>query len=420
MTYCYINPYFDKAKNKVDINILFDFYQSFEIESEGVKSFHTNEILLYNLVCSVTLKSSDNASTKEYLFKKDPRKNRISNGDNLLMNCEFTFNEIDDLIKWHNGKIITIEWQFYGIGQVEKEGRIYSVNLTTLHNRNITFPVINNEQWTQIIKLKEVNDKGIMNSQDDKKGENNRSKVLDDLLNYTLNIRKTNNSEEFDAWRSRIERVIEKTYGSDTTELKQIKAAMKLPIVLSNRQSEEQRRIYFDNLYRRRFNRIEQMLNDFKSESESSYEYSYKSNPELSKNIFIVHGHDELATYEMEKIIRDFNLNPIILRDQANKGRTLIQKFEEEAKNIAYAFVIYTPDDDVIKQSEEYQQARPNVIFELGWFCSNIGKENVSILHKKNTKIPSDLAGIVTIEYENRIEDKYKEIMRELKASGLI
>jgi hypothetical protein len=40
---------------------------------------------------------------------------------------------------------------------------------------------------------------------------NERSKVLDDLLNYTLEIRRSNNSEKYGKWQGRIERVIEKT-----------------------------------------------------------------------------------------------------------------------------------------------------------------------------------------------------------------
>ena len=114
-----------------------------------------------------------------------------------------------------------------------------------------------------------MNDNRIMNLQGDKDGGNDRSKVLDDLLNYTLEIRRSNNSEKYGGWQGRIERVIEKTYGSDSIELKQIKGAMKLNFLTTSGQSEEQRRTYFNNLYERRFSRIEQLINDFKSESES-------------------------------------------------------------------------------------------------------------------------------------------------------
>jgi hypothetical protein len=118
-------------------------------------------------------------------------------------------------------------------------------------------------------KSKGLNDNRIMNLQGDKDGKNDRSKVLDDLLNYALEIQRSNNPEKYGGWQGTIERVIEKTYGNDSIELKQIKSAMKLNFLTTSGQSEEQRRIYFNNLYERRFNRIEQLINDFKSESES-------------------------------------------------------------------------------------------------------------------------------------------------------
>ena len=114
-----------------------------------------------------------------------------------------------------------------------------------------------------------MNDNGITSLQGDKDSGNDRSKVLDDLLNYTLEIRRSNNPEKYGGWQGRIERVIEKTYGSDSIKLKQIKGAMKLNFLTTSGQSEEQRRIYFNDLYERRFNRIEQLINDFKSKSES-------------------------------------------------------------------------------------------------------------------------------------------------------
>jgi hypothetical protein len=134
-----------------------------------------------------------------------------------------------------------------------------------LYDTNFNFPVIDDIQWTEIINQTGLNDNRIMNLQGGKDGGNDRSKVLDDLLNYTLEIRRSNNSEKYGGWQGRIERVIEKTYGSDSKELKQIKGAMKLNFLTTSGQSEEQRGIYFDNLYERRFHRIEQLINDFKS-----------------------------------------------------------------------------------------------------------------------------------------------------------
>lgn len=103
-----------------------------------------------------------------------------------------------------------------------------------------------------------------MNLQDDKDDGNDRSKVLDDLLNYTFEIQRSNNPEKYGGWKATIERVIEKTYGSDSIELRQIKDAMKLNFLTTSGQSEEQRGIYFDDLCEKRFNRIEKLINDFK------------------------------------------------------------------------------------------------------------------------------------------------------------
>ena len=133
---------------------------------------------------------------------------------------------------------------------------------TTLSNFN--FPIINDIQWTEIKDRTGSNYDGITKLQGDKDSENDRSTVLDDLLNYTFEIQRSNNPEQYSGWKATIERVIEKTYGSDSIELKQIKGAMKLNFLTTSGQSEEQRAVYFDNLYARRFSRIEQLINEFK------------------------------------------------------------------------------------------------------------------------------------------------------------
>ncbi|HKR72848.1 MAG TPA: hypothetical protein VJR94_01915 [Candidatus Nitrosocosmicus sp.] len=104
-----------------------------------------------------------------------------------------------------------------------------------------------------------------MNLQGGKNSGNDRcNKVLDDLLSYTFETRRSNSPEKYGVWKARIERDIEKTYGSDSIELKQIKGTLQLNFLTTSGQSEEQRRIYFSNLYERRFNRIEQLISQFK------------------------------------------------------------------------------------------------------------------------------------------------------------
>jgi hypothetical protein len=144
------------------------------------------------------------------------------------------------------------------------------------------------------------------------------------------------------------------------------------------------------------------------------------------RRVFIVHGRDEANLLRLEKMLRDqFGLDPMILRYQPGKGRTLIEKFEEEAGVCSFAFVLLAPDDQVrvpidSGTTEEYTQARPNVIFEAGWFYGRLGRMRVCILHKRGTRIHSDLDGISRIPFDENVEAAFLEIKRELEAAGVV
>jgi predicted nucleotide-binding protein len=71
-------------------------------------------------------------------------------------------------------------------------------------------------------------------------------------------------------------------------------------------------------------------------------------------------------------------------------------------------------------KGSQYTQARPNVIFELGWFYWRLGRDKTCILFKKSTQIHSDLDGINRIEFTTSIQESYLEIERELQAAGLV
>lgn len=130
-------------------------------------------------------------------------------------------------------------------------------------------PIINDIETSDVKNQTGSNDNGITMLRGEKINRNDHSKVLDDLLNHIIEIRKSNISEQYSGWQGRIVRDIEEAYGKDSSELKQVKDALKLNFLTTSGQSENQRRIYFDNLYERRFNRIEQLINEFKLDQEN-------------------------------------------------------------------------------------------------------------------------------------------------------
>lgn len=86
-----------------------------------------------------------------------------------------------------------------------------------------------------------------------------------------------------------------------------------------------------------------------------------------TKTVFIIHGHDEVNLLRLKELLREkWHLEPLVLKNEPDTGRTLIEKFEQEAQRATFAIALLSADDKVEALKEEYFQARPNVIFELG------------------------------------------------------
>jgi len=147
--------------------------------------------------------------------------------------------------------------------------------------------------------------------------------------------------------------------------------------------------------------------------------------PDISKKIFIIHGHDNKARDELKSILSDdFKLEPIILSERVNAGETIIEKLEREIGGCNYAISLMTPDDHVSNTSSSYYQPRPNVIFETGWFFGKHGRGNkIIILAKKGEIKPeifSDISGMMRIEYEQTITERREDIRLELVKAGIL
>lgn len=140
------------------------------------------------------------------------------------------------------------------------------------------------------------------------------------------------------------------------------------------------------------------------------------------ENVFIIHGRDEAKWRELKDILQNqFRLSPLILQELPNAGcKTVIEKFEHYAESSSFAIAVFTPDDEVAANSESYLQARPNVIYELGWFCGRLGRKGAMLLLKEGTSLFSDFGGIIQLRFISNISEKVTEMQRELAAAGII
>lgn len=142
-------------------------------------------------------------------------------------------------------------------------------------------------------------------------------------------------------------------------------------------------------------------------------------NVELTSKIFIVHGHDDKTKIEVARTLEKLGLSPIILHEQANEGKTIIEKFELHSE-VGFAVVIMTCDDlGKAKTSveEEKYRARQNVILEMGYFIGKLGRDRVFPLYENGVELPSDLYGLLYNALDERGTWKF-ELVKELKAAG--
>jgi len=140
------------------------------------------------------------------------------------------------------------------------------------------------------------------------------------------------------------------------------------------------------------------------------------------ENVFIIHGSDEAKWREFKDIVKNqFRLNPIVLMDKPDAGcKTVTEKFELYAQQCAYAIAVFTPDDEVTSSDVPYLQARPNVIYELGWFCGKLGRSSVMLLLREGTSLFSDFGGILQKRFSKNVAEKTDEIKRDLIAAGIM
>ena len=145
-----------------------------------------------------------------------------------------------------------------------------------------------------------------------------------------------------------------------------------------------------------------------------------QSEEEVGNNIFIVHGHDEESKQSVARCIERLSLVPIILHEQPNQGRTIIEKFEDYA-DASFAIILLTPDDVGASKNNRNNlspRARQNVILELGFFIGKLGRNKVCALYKGNLELPSDISGVIWEPLDEGGAWMLK-IGKEMKAAGL-
>ena len=144
-----------------------------------------------------------------------------------------------------------------------------------------------------------------------------------------------------------------------------------------------------------------------------------KAETKFTNKIFIVHGHNNEIKQTVARTLSQLKLEPIILHEQPEQGRTIIEKFEDNSSDVNFAIILLTADDEgKAKRETDYQtRARQNVVFEMGYFIGKLGRKKVFLLLENGVQKPGDLDGIVYVPIDDAEGWKLK-LVRELKTAG--
>ncbi len=149
----------------------------------------------------------------------------------------------------------------------------------------------------------------------------------------------------------------------------------------------------------------------------ANVEASMPHDASTARRVFIVHGHDDGSRESVARFLAGIGFEAVILHEQPNKGRTVIEKFEAHG-DVGFVVVLLTADDTGGEVGEAaLPRARQNVILEWGYFIGKLGRSRVCALKKGEVELPSDIVGLVWTAFDEYGGWKQK-LAQELQAAG--
>lgn len=218
----------------------------------------------------------------------------------------------------------------------------------------------------------------------------------------------TYSKPEFKAWQNKVRRWLVKRFGEYNREVLNFDAITYCSRIPGQ---EENTRHCAEGL-----EQAKAILITYFEDLEDNDQSSKTQNNALDfSKVFIVHGHDGELKQSVARLIEKQNIEAIILSEQTNQGKTIIEKLEQNS-NVGCAVCLFTGDDTGKGTNDEvyHSRARQNVVFEAGLFMGKLGRDHVVFLADSGIELPSDLNGIVY----SSITSWQIELLKELKKMG--
>jgi predicted nucleotide-binding protein len=228
--------------------------------------------------------------------------------------------------------------------------------------------------------------------------------------------------------RNRAEMLIEQIFGDDSPYIERLRnITFRRNMVVPSSSSGgvpaeigEARKRHWRSGQEESVSLINTMLEHLELREARSAQTSEDQTVPRSNRVFVAHGYDDGMRESVARVLTKLGLNPVILHELPDQGRTIIEKFYEHS-DVGFAMVLLSPDDtgysNAIGANGAKPRARQIVILELGFFLGKLGRSKVVALHRGDLEIPSDFSGVLYTPYDPGGAWQYR-LTGELQASG--
>lgn len=250
-------------------------------------------------------------------------------------------------------------------------------------------------------------------------------------------MQKTRKSMEFSMWLRETETLLIHAFGPKSRQVHDFKAISYYPPIISFGPYDDNRDTDYQTFYLSGLQTARECLLAIVTEVKDFYPDEPEPAPvdvntktfeqrggsnvgSNSRKVFVVHGHDEGMKSSVARFLEKLDLQPIILHEQPNGGKTIIEKFEANA-DVAFAVVLISPDDEGNEKGKKdklQSRARQNVILELGYFIGRLGRAHVCALQSGDIETPTDVLGVLYVPYD--LNGGWKiQLVKEIRAAGI-
>jgi predicted nucleotide-binding protein len=152
---------------------------------------------------------------------------------------------------------------------------------------------------------------------------------------------------------------------------------------------------------------------------------SVENTDPYATRIFVVHGHDDPAREQLERILLILGLEPFVLQNTSGGGMTIIEALERQIgkePEAKFGIILMTPDDMGYASRDGADRiqprARQNVVMEMGMLLASLTRQKVVILVKGHLEQPSDAHGIIYLHFNNHVKEVVPRLTERLRAAG--